>query len=78
MSLFTTKCLLCEGPFQPKEPCFSTWGVFFSSEDPLFPYCDGPMHWSCYASWPERPRFARVYFDSWRRGGPARKEDCNR
>lgn len=23
------------------------------------------MHWSCYAAWPERPRFARHYVQAW-------------
>jgi hypothetical protein len=49
------------------ERLFSTWGVFFPAEDPLFRCCDGYLHWDCYAAWPERARFARAYFDMWAR-----------
>jgi hypothetical protein len=28
-------------------------------------YCNAPLHWECYARWPERPRFARQYVKAW-------------
>jgi len=59
------KCRLCDAPMSHDERLFATWGVFFPREDPLWPLCDAPLHWDCYAAWPERPRFARAYFSMW-------------
>jgi hypothetical protein len=57
-------CAICCEPLG-SAPIFATSGVFFSEGDPLFPFCDAPMHWSCYAEWPARERFARAYFELW-------------
>ncbi|MBI3861184.1 MAG: hypothetical protein HY290_04745 [Planctomycetia bacterium] len=46
-------------------PIFGTWGVFLPQDDPLVRFCDAPIHWSCYANWSERERFARAYFAFW-------------
>lgn len=48
-----------------EQALFGTWGVFFEEADPLFRFCDAGMHWTCYADWPERPRFARTCFEVW-------------
>ena len=39
-------------------------GVFFTADDPLYTFCDAPLHWDCYEHWPGRPRFAREYVSS--------------
>ena len=66
MALFFTgqKCPLCEQPIN-EGPKFGTWGVWLPSHDPLLRYCDGVMHWDCYAEWPHRQRFASTYFQFW-------------
>jgi len=46
-------------------PVFGTWGVWLPNHDPLWKFCDGSMHWDCYASWPHRQRFASTYFHFW-------------
>ena len=40
-------------------------GDFLPKGDPLTHMCNTPVHWPCYAKWPERPRFARHYVDAW-------------
>ena len=57
-----SRCALCRRTLVPGESFFATSGVMFPPSDPLFPACDAPIHWDCYAAWPERPRFARGYF----------------
>ena len=62
----TSCCMLCEQPLG----CSSSHlrhlrGVFLPEDDPLFRFCDAPMHWSCYAKWPQRERFARANFALW-------------
>ena len=42
---------------------FATSGVAFPPTDPLYRMCDAPLHWDCYAKWPDRARFARTYFE---------------
>ncbi len=59
-----SRCALCRRTLVPGESFFATSGVAFPPSDPLFPACDAPIHWDCYAEWPERRRFARGYFRS--------------
>jgi hypothetical protein len=58
------KCAICHAKLDLSEPLFATSGVFFPPGDLLHPYCDAPMHWDCYAQWPDRPRFAARYVQS--------------
>lgn len=44
---------------------FGTWGVWLPASDPLWKYCDAAIHWECYATWPNRKRFASTYFEFW-------------
>jgi len=60
-------CAICGelvGQVTP-ENLFATWGVFFPPGHALYPYCDAPIHWECYAIWPERREFARRYVQMW-------------
>jgi hypothetical protein len=59
------KCPLCGEPMDSEQPLFATWGVWLPESDALSRYCDAAMHWECYARWPERPSFARSYFEFW-------------
>lgn len=63
-----SRCAICAGAMDLKQPLFATSGVFFPREDPLWRFCDTPMHWECYAPWKDRPRFARAYFQMWVEG----------
>jgi hypothetical protein len=56
-------CAIC-GRLADDLPYLATSGVFFPPGDPLFPFCDAPLHWDCYEHWPERSRFARQYVSS--------------
>jgi hypothetical protein len=47
------------------EQLFATSGIWLEQSDPLFDYCDAVFHWSCYADWEHRARFARSYFQMW-------------
>jgi hypothetical protein len=58
-------CPLCKQPMDSGQSLFSTWGVWLPKEDPLWRFCDATLHWSCYAAWPDRGRFARSYFEFW-------------
>lgn len=58
-----SRCPICEELLS--DPIFATSGVFLPSTDPLSPYCDACMHWSCYAAWEHRERFARSYVQMW-------------
>jgi len=60
-----SRCAICSGPIDRTKPLFATSGVFFPKSDPLWRFCDAPMHWDCYARWGERRRFARACFNSW-------------
>jgi hypothetical protein len=67
MAFFTagiSECAICHEVLTEQDEVFATWGVFGVDLE-LFPYCDAPMHWSCYAAWPHRETFARAYFDFW-------------
>jgi hypothetical protein len=57
-------CAICQQPLG-SERIFATSGVFLPANDPLFEFCDAGMHWSCYAKWPHRLRFAKAYVDMW-------------
>jgi hypothetical protein len=59
------KCALCGRRIDPLGEFFRASGTFLPPGDPLSGYCGAPLHWSCYAKWPERPRFARHYVDAW-------------
>lgn len=65
MAMFATNCSICGGKLVPGEHLFSTWGVFFPREHPLWRYCDSFMHWGCYAGWTHRREFADRYFEAW-------------
>lgn len=58
-------CALCTGALDPLEPFFRATGDFLSPRDPLAKYANLPLHWSCYADWSERPRFAQSYVQAW-------------
>jgi hypothetical protein len=59
------RCAICGEAVNAWGDFFRTSGVFLPANDPLIPFCDAPLHWSCYADWPERPRFARCYVEAW-------------
>ena len=59
------KCGLCNATIGPREGFFRATGDFLPKGDPLTPLCNTPVHWPCYAQWPERPRFARHYVNAW-------------
>ena len=59
------KCAICGKPIDPQEDFFCASGEFLPSGDPLTKFCNAPLHWSCYADWPERPRFARHHVEAW-------------
>ena len=65
MALITTgsRCAICNKLLRGR-PYLATSGVFFPPGDPLYPFCDAPLHWDCYELWVERPRFARQYVAS--------------
>ncbi len=67
MALFRNgmSCPICRKPMSSNDPLFSTWGVWLPASDALHGFCDACMHWSCYADWPFRARFARTYVDFW-------------
>lgn len=57
------RCPLCDHAIALDEPFFATSGVFLPPSDSAVAMCDAALHWDCYAKWPERPRFARAYFE---------------
>jgi hypothetical protein len=59
------KCGLCGGSIDMLGDFFRASGAFLPTGDPLTPYTNAPLHWTCYAQWPERPRFARMHIDAW-------------
>lgn len=65
LNLPTVECALCDGRIDPPSECFRATGDFLPKGDPLNAFCNAPMHWECYAKWPQRPRFARHYVDAW-------------
>lgn len=75
-------CPLCRRPIRNGEPVFCTRP--YTPPDPeLFSFARVPIHWSCYATWDHRPRFARQYFDEqvrWAEGNEfwsvARKDEA--
>jgi hypothetical protein len=62
MALLTehSRCAIC-GERLGEERYLATSGVFFPVDDPLWSFCDAPLHWDCYEHWPHRSRFARQY-----------------
>ena len=58
-------CLICDRSIDPLAPFFRASGSFLPAGDPLTPFCNVPLHWACYAEWPERPRFAKHYVEAW-------------
>ncbi len=63
--LAAIQCALCEKPIEDLNSAFRATGDFLPKDDPLNKYANVPLHWSCYANWPERPRFARHYVNAW-------------
>jgi hypothetical protein len=59
------KCALCGRAVDLLDDFFRASGDFLPAKDPLVPFCNVPLHWSCYAQWPERPRFAQAYVEAW-------------
>lgn len=59
------KCALCGGGIDALGTFFRASGAFLPGDDPLTPYCNTPLHWECYATWPDRERFARAYVNAW-------------
>src|SRR4030095_9826125 len=62
MALLTehSRCAIC-GERLGEERYLATSGVFLPVDDPLWSFCDAPLHWDCYEHWPHRSRFARQY-----------------
>jgi hypothetical protein len=58
-------CALCGDPIDPPTECFRASGDFLPAGDPLNDFVNAPMHWPCYAEWPERRRFAKHHVDAW-------------
>lgn len=56
------RCAICEEPLGNRQ-YLATSGVAFDPTHRLFGYCDAPIHWDCYESWPSRSEFARAYFE---------------
>jgi hypothetical protein len=63
--LVKLRCALCGGPIDALGDFFRASGDFLPAKDPLIPFCNVPLHWSCYARWPERVRFAGLYVQAW-------------
>jgi hypothetical protein len=59
------QCGLCDRALDPLKPFFRANGSFLAPSDPLIRYANTPLHWPCYAAWPERSRFARAYVCAW-------------
>ncbi len=59
------KCALCGGGIEALGEFFRASGSFLGTDDPLAGVCGAPLHWDCYARWPERPRFARLHVAAW-------------
>jgi hypothetical protein len=59
------KCALCGGAIDLLDDFFRASGDFLPAQDPLVTFCNVPLHWSCYARWPERARFAQAYVEAW-------------
>jgi hypothetical protein len=58
-----SRCAICE-ELLGNRAYLETSDVFFEEHDPLWRFCDAPLHWDCYEHWPERRRFARQYVGS--------------
>lgn len=58
-------CALCGRPVDPRGEFFRASGDFLPPGDPLRSCANAPLHWDCYAAWPERRRFARHFVDAW-------------
>jgi hypothetical protein len=56
-------CVICEEPISERH--FATSGIFLPPGDQLWGFCDACMHWSCYAKWEHRERFAAAYVQMW-------------
>lgn len=67
MALITpaSRCAICNRLLGALPYLATSGGDFFPITDPLYPFCDAPLHWDCYEHWPERPRFARQYVARW-------------
>jgi hypothetical protein len=59
----SSRCAICGELRRERDPFFATSGCAVEPDHLLWRFCDAPMHWSCYASWPDRPAFARAYFE---------------
>jgi hypothetical protein len=58
-------CALCQQKLDALHSFFRASGEFLPAKDALQRFSNAPLHWKCYATWPERPRFARCYVDAW-------------
>ncbi len=64
-TLFAGKpCPLCGRTIAEDDDVFETWGFVAPEEDPCRGFCDAGIHWSCYAEWRGRERFARACFQA--------------
>jgi hypothetical protein len=59
------KCALCGAAVDWLKQFFRASGAFVPAGDSLESFVNAPMHWECYANWPERPRFARLHVEAW-------------
>jgi len=55
-----SRCAICDGSLRDGS-YLATSGVAFPAGDPLWRFCDAPLHWDCYEHWPHRLRFAHQY-----------------
>jgi hypothetical protein len=64
-TLFAGKpCPLCGRTIAEGDDVFETWGFVTPEGDPCRGFCDAGIHWSCYAEWRGRERFARACFEA--------------
>jgi hypothetical protein len=59
------KCVLCGKPVDPLGPVFRATGDFLPTGDPRDACANVPLHWTCYAEWPQRASFAKHFIDAW-------------
>jgi hypothetical protein len=58
-----TTCRICGFAVENETGYFATT-AFLGDSHRLWPFSDAAMHWPCYASWPDRAEFAKLYSDA--------------
>jgi hypothetical protein len=62
---FIIDCAICKQKIEQDQGFLSTWGVFFTPEHRVFPYCDTGLHITCLETWPDRAEFAQGHLEMW-------------